>query len=80
MSDTEIDQLARWLSSNHERPLWEIMDAITRTWPYATADEIKRAIHRMNEISKEKLNRQNEPIERRSRFRLVESESHGEPA
>ena len=80
MTDSEIEQLARWLSSNHERPLLEIMDAIIRTWPDATAEEIKRAVHRMNEIAKEKLNRQNEPIERRARFHLVESESHGEPA
>lgn len=80
MTGNEIDQLARWLSSNHERPLWEIMDAITKTWPDATAEEIKQAIHRMNEIAKEKLNRESEPIERRSRFRLVVSESHGGPA
>ncbi len=80
MTDTEIDQLARWLSSNHERPLWEIMDAITKTWPDATAEEIKQAIHHMNEIAKEKLNRKSEPIERHSRFRWVGSESHGGPA
>lgn len=80
MTDTEIDQLARWLSSNHERSLLEIMDAITRTWPDATAEEIKRAMERMNEIAKDKLNRQSTPIERRSRFRLVESGSHGGPA
>ncbi|MEJ2122692.1 MAG: hypothetical protein P8Z76_18730 [Alphaproteobacteria bacterium] len=80
MTDTEIEQLARWLSSNHERPLLEIMDAIATTWPDATAEEIKRAMQRMNEIAKDRLNRQSTPIERRSRFRLVGSDSHGEPA
>jgi len=80
MTDIDIEQLARWLSSNHTRSLWEIMEAITKTWPDATAEEVKRAIRRMNEIAKEKLNRQNEPITRRSRFRLVGAASHGDPA
>lgn len=76
MTDSEIDQLASWLSSNHDRPLQEILDAITRTWPDATAKEIKRAIQRMNEIAREKLNRQADPIKRRSCFRLVEAAFH----
>jgi hypothetical protein len=76
MTDSEIDQLASWLSSNHDRPLREIMDAITRTWPDATAKEIKRAIQRMKEIAREKLNRQTDPIKRRSCFRLVETAFH----
>ena len=80
MTDTEIEQLALWLRSNYERPLLEIMDAITRTWPEATAEEMKRAIERMNEIARDKLNRQRTPIERRSRFRLVGADYHGEPA
>jgi hypothetical protein len=77
MTDIEIEQLASWLTFNHDRPLSEILDAITRTWPDATAEEIKRAIQRMNEIAREKLNRQSEPIKRRSSFRLVAPESHG---
>jgi lysophospholipase L1-like esterase len=78
MTDIEIEQLASWLTFNHDRPLSEILDAIMRTWPDATAEEIKRAIQRMNEIAREKLNRQSEPIKRRSSFRLVVTESHGE--
>lgn len=77
MTDSEIEQLANWLTFNHDRPLSEVLDAITRTWPNATAEEIKRAVQRMNEYARDKLNRQNEPMRRRSRFRLVDAEPHG---
>jgi hypothetical protein len=80
MTDTEIDQLASWLTFNHDRPFWKVLEAITRTWPHITAEEIKRAIRRMNEKARDKFNRQTELIKRRSRFRLVEAESHGESA
>lgn len=76
MTDIEIEQLASWLTFNHDRPLSEILEAITRTWPDATAEEIKRAIRRMNEIAREKLNRQTDPIKRRACLRLVETDSH----
>ena len=80
LTDVEIDQLASWLSFNHDRPFWEVLEAITKTWPHITAEEIKRAIRRMNEKTEDKLNRRTEVIKRRAKFRLVEAESRGEPA
>ena len=80
MSDDEIDQLASWLTFNHDRPFSEVLDAITKTWPDITAEEIKRAIRRMHDKARDKLNRQTDPIARRSRFRLVEAEARDEPA
>jgi hypothetical protein len=79
MTDGEIEQLANWLKFNHDRPFSEVLGAIIKTWPDATAPEIKRSLQRMNEIAGDKCERQSDPIRRRSRFRLVDAEPQGEP-
>jgi hypothetical protein len=80
MTDDEIDSLASWLTFNHDLPLWEVLEAVTKTWPGITAEEIKRAIRRMKEKAKDKLNHQAEAIKRRALFRLVGADFHGESA
>ena len=75
LTDVEIDQLASWLTLNHERPFGEVLGGITKTWPGITAEEINRSIRRMKEKNETRYNRQSAAAKRRARFRLVEAES-----